>query len=89
MAIGYSYSDHYINHMIMQAADERGLELFIIDPKGVAVLDKQNPKNPIRVPNDLMASLNRHIIGASQRPINVTFGHDPVEHGKIMRFFAK
>jgi hypothetical protein len=72
----------------MQAADKGGLQLFIVDPQGVEVLDKQNPRNPIRVAGELMNRLNQHIIGASRRSLTATFGHDRVEHSKIMRFFG-
>ncbi len=87
MIIGYSFSDHHINQAIMEAADKGGLRLFIIDPRGVDVLDKQNPRSPMRVPGELMNRLNHNIIGASRRPLTAAFGQDRVEHSKIARFF--
>jgi hypothetical protein len=88
MVIGYSFSDQHINRAIMDAADRGGLRMFIIDSLGVDVLDKQDPRHPLRIPNDLMTRLNPHIIGASRRALYATFGSDRVEHGKLMRFFS-
>jgi hypothetical protein len=87
MVIGYSFSDQHINQAIMNAANTGTLRLFIVDPCGVDVLDKQDPRNPIRMPGLLMTSLNPCIIGASRRPLTAIFGSDRVEHGKIMRLF--
>lgn len=87
MVIGYSFSDHHINDAIMQAADKGSLSLFIVDPQGVDVLDKQDPRAPLRVPGPLMTCISPHIIGASRRSLTATFGHDRVEHSKVMRFF--
>ena len=87
MVIGYSFSDYHINDAIMQAADKGELRLFIVDPQGVDVLDKQDCRSPIRVADELMNRLNPHIIGASRRPFKTTFGGDFVEFGKIMRLF--
>lgn len=87
MVIGYSFSDQHINNAIMNAANKGALRLFIIDPSGVDVLDKQDPRSPIRVAGPLMTSLNPCIIGASRRPLTAIFGSDRVEHGKIMRLF--
>ena len=86
MVIGYSFSDMHINRAILKAAAKGTLRLFIIDPQGVDILNKQNPMH-IQVPTDLMA-LNPYIIGASRRPLLTTFASDRVEHGRLTRFFA-
>jgi SIR2-like protein len=88
MVIGYSFSDHHINQAIMEAAEKGGLRLFIVDTQGVDVLDKQDPRHPMRVAGDLMNKLNPHIIGASRRPLAAAFGNDRVEFSKMMRFFS-
>lgn len=92
MVIGYGFGDRHINNAIMDAADKGGLSVFIIDPQGVDVLDKHKTLVSIKDPGELMARLNPHIIGASRRSLTATFshgyGHDPVEHGKVMRFFG-
>jgi hypothetical protein len=87
MVIGYSFSDAHINNAIMQAADKGNLSVFLIDPQGVDVLDKQDPRSPLRVPGDLMRRVNPHIIGASRRALTAIFAQDRVEHAKVMRFF--
>jgi len=86
MIIGYSFSDQHINEAIGQVADASNLSLYIIDPRGVDVLDKQNPRAPIRY-SELTERLSMRIMGASRRPLSATFGHDRVEHSKLMRFF--
>src|SRR4030088_3419843 len=42
MVIGYSFSDQHINTAITPAV-KRGLQLFIIAPAGVDVIDKRKP----------------------------------------------
>ena len=88
MVVGYSFGDQHINESIMQAANKGNLRLFIVDPNGVDVLDKQNPRHPIRVRGPLQERLEAYIIGASRRPLIDIFGRDHVEHGKLMQFFA-
>ena len=60
--------------------------LFIIDPFGVDVLDK-NRNAPIYVPDKFFVRLQPHLIGASRRTMREIFGGDMVEHWKVMRFF--
>jgi hypothetical protein len=86
MVIGYSFSDLHINQAIINAAAKGALRLFIIDPKGVDILNKTDPRH-ILVPTDLMA-LNPYIVGASRRPLLTTFASDRVEYGRLARFFA-
>ena len=85
MVIGYSFSDQHINQAIIRAANKGALRLFIIDPHGVDVLNKQDPRH-IQIQTDLMG-LNPYIIGASRRSLLTTFVSDRVEHGRLMRFF--
>jgi hypothetical protein len=89
MVIGYSFGDQHINEAICNAAGKGGLRLFVIDPQGVDVLDKRDPRAAIRGPAPLKDRLDSIIIGASRRPITSTFGDDRVEHSKVMRFIAK
>lgn len=88
MVIGYSFSDEHINAAIGDAVDRGSLRLFIIDEKGVDVIDKRDMRLSIRVPDPFVGKLAPHIIGASRRPLSSTFGNDVVEHNKIMRFFS-
>lgn len=88
MVIGYSFSDEHINESICAAASAGDLKLFIIDPQGVDVLDKRDPRAGIRGPAEpLLETLGPRVIGASRRPLSAIFGADHVEHGKVMRFF--
>jgi hypothetical protein len=87
MVIGYSFSDRHVNAAIADAVDQGTLRIFIIDQLGVDVLDKRNPRLPIRTPDPLVEKLAPRIIGASRRTLSSTFGSDNVEHSKILRFF--
>jgi SIR2-like domain len=87
MVIGYSFGDHHINQAIAEAADRSTLRLFIIDPLGVDVLDK-NRNAPIPGPNPLFTRLQPHLVGASRRTVREIFGNDRVEHAKVMKFIT-
>jgi hypothetical protein len=86
MVIGYSFGDEHINSAIGNAADLGGLSLFIVDPDGVDVLDKWKGRPGMPKPQPLRDQLSLHIRGASRRPLTSTFGHDRVEHAKLMGF---
>jgi SIR2-like domain len=86
MVIGYSFGDDHINQAIAEAADHSDLRVFIIDPLGVDVLDK-NRNAPIPGSDPLFTRLKKHLMGASRRTVHEIFDWDRVEHGKVMRFF--
>ena len=85
MVIGYSFSDMHINRAILKAAAKGTLRLFIIDPQGVDILNKQD-RRFVNAETDLMA-LTPYIIGASRRPLLTTIASDRVEYGRLTRFF--
>jgi hypothetical protein len=74
------------NEMILSAADRGQLELFIVDPLGIAVLDK-NASHAIYSEHELLQRLKSHVVGASRRTLGEIFGPDQVEHRKVMSFF--
>jgi hypothetical protein len=86
MVIGYSFNDLHINTIIASGV-ERGLKLFIIDPRGVDVADKSKP-TPIRLPDPFFEKISPAIIGASRRSLLQTFASDVVEFNKIQGFFS-
>jgi hypothetical protein len=86
MVIGYSFNDEHINDILYEAAGRRQTKLFIIDPSGVGVLDK-NASHQIPTRHRLVAELGPHVIGASRRTLREIFGGDHVEHSKVMNFF--
>ncbi len=87
MVIGYGFGDDHINAVIHEAATTRGFELFVIDPLGVDVMDK-NRNATIYTPDVLAKDLWPHVIGSSRRSLRETFGSDRAEHAKVMRFFT-
>jgi hypothetical protein len=88
MIIGYSFNDEHINEIVLSAADRGQLEVFIVDPLGIGVLDK-NASHPIYSEHDLLQRLKPHVVGASRRPLGEIFGADQVEHRKVMGFFPE
>jgi len=87
MVVGYSFGDAHINTVIGEAADRGNLRMFIIDPSGVDVLQREGVwlfPDPAYLGGDRMRP---HLIGASRRTLRETFGDDKVEHGKVIRFF--
>ncbi len=87
MVIGYSFGDNHINTAIRNAVASRNLHIFVIDPLGVDVIDK-NRDATIYAPDELASVLWPHLIGSSRRSLRETFGADRVEHSKVMRFFS-
>src|SRR6266566_215451 len=81
MVIGYSFGDDHINRAIGDAVDRGTLRLFIIDPLGLDVLDK-NRHAAIYVPDNFFAKVQPHLIGAARRSMGEIFGGDLVEDGK-------
>jgi len=86
MIIGYGFGDDHINDAIRTAARNGGLSLFIVDPSGVDILDR-NRKASIPQPCGQAQELWPLVIGASRRGLRETFGTGGPEHNKIMRFF--
>jgi hypothetical protein len=86
MIIGYSFSDAHINRTIIDGAKQEGIQVFIVDPLGVDVLNKQDPRH-VQVPSELMEALHPRIIGASRRPFLSAFSTDRVEFDRLSRFF--
>ena len=82
MIIGYGFQDQHVNQLLLDAATNSGLRLFIIDPLGVDVAWKDR-NSPIRKENEFSG----YCIGASRRSLREIFGTDQVERAKVMRFF--
>jgi hypothetical protein len=86
MIIGYSFGDDHINRAIV-AAQEHGLETFIIDPEGIKVLKTHNAttrRGSIEVAREIEQIT---IVGLSRRSLAETFGKDRLAWNQVMRFF--
>lgn len=84
--IGYSFGDDHINNALRKAAaSKKDFSLFIVDPLGVDVIDK-NRNLPIYMPDQLLENLRSHVAGASRRSLGEIFRGDHTELAKIMRF---
>jgi SIR2-like domain len=90
MVIGYSFGDYHINQTIKEAVSKAHLRVFIVDPQGVNVLDKNyrhQGTNSTYTPDELLQCMWCNIIGSSRRTLREIFGTDRVEYNKLMRFF--
>jgi len=88
MVIGYSFSDEHINDVILDAALNHKLELFIVDPSGLQILDKRDPRAMITAPPRPLMDLIPKIKGYSDRPLSSTFGDDHFEQSKLTKFLG-
>jgi hypothetical protein len=87
MIIGYSFGDEHINQSIKTAVKNGGLRIFIVDPQGVDVMDKNRNEKTIYSPDELVNELWPSIMGASRRSLREIFNTDRVEYDKVARFF--
>ena len=87
MIIGYSFGDDHINNVIRRAVAGGNVRIFVIDPLGVDVMDKNRTAQIYR-PDQLASDLWPHLFGASRRSLREIFSSDRVEHSKVMTFFS-
>jgi hypothetical protein len=88
MVMGYSFSDEYLNEVILDAAKNHQLKIFIVDPAGVAIIDKRDKSASIPQPiEELQECLEKRLIGISTRYISSAFNDDTVENARLFRFF--
>jgi hypothetical protein len=86
--IGYSFSDDHINN-ILRASANNGTRYFIIDPSGVDVIDKRDPRAQIPQPrSELMETMMTCIDGASRRNLLSTIQNDNIERTKLYHFMT-
>ncbi|QAU47214.1 SIR2 family protein [Bradyrhizobium guangzhouense] len=88
MVIGYSFGDEHINEVILDAALNHKLEVFIVDPSGLQILDKRDPRALIPPPPGQLVDLIPKIRGYSDRPLSSTFGDDVFEQSKLTKFLG-
>jgi hypothetical protein len=63
------------------------LKIFIVDPAGVAIIDKRDKSASIPQPiEELQECLEKRLIGTSTRYISSTFNDDTVESQAITIF---
>lgn len=91
MIIGYGFRDHHINRVIGRATYQRGLKFFVICPEGAKIAEtfrsNVHPGSALAAFGyDLEDIFARGCVGFSTRKLNETFGTDPGEHTRIMRF---
>jgi hypothetical protein len=89
MVIGYSFSDAHLNEVILDSIKTNDLEIFIVDPAGLGIIDKRNKSAAIPQPKeDMQELIESRLIGLSTRPLSTTFHNDTVENARLFKFFA-
>jgi SIR2-like domain len=84
MIIGYGFADQHINSLLIQASRERGLQIYLLDPRGLAIFEPA-PSAQIRLPSPF-AELR--ITGVSTRTLDAVFRGDSLQLESLMRFAA-
>lgn len=79
MVIGYSFRDEHINGALLRASKEAGLQVYIVDPRGLDVLNE----HPARAYNPLQAL---RVSGVSSRTLDAIFRGDSLQLQSLMRF---
>jgi hypothetical protein len=85
LVIGYSFRDSHINEVLVRASREARLQVYIVDPAGLDVLERDK-RATIRAPNELD---DLRIAGMSRRTLDAIFrGSDSLQLESLMRFVA-
>jgi len=86
MIIGYSFQDEHINEVIYSASRDCGLRIFIIDPRGRAVLSDPKMAGAL-IPGPPRAIEEITIIGELRRTLKEMFSGDRFAMGEIRKYF--
>ncbi|WP_341915760.1 SIR2 family protein [Ferrovibrio terrae] len=90
MIIGYGFNDNHINNALFDAAKTGNLKLFIVDPAGIAVLNRQNQGAAIPAKSQTAQILEPCVFGLSNRALSFTFGSNgKPELRQLMSFIGK
>jgi hypothetical protein len=91
MTIGYGFRDEHINRALIDAAKQKKLQLFVVDPLGDKAIAQGNRSRggAIYAREEIEEELEPVLIGYSSRLLRGTFDRDRAEHAKILRFFKK
>ena len=84
MVIGYSFSDDYLNEVLMEAASNRGLKMYLVNPAGLNALDRQ----PTAMVKDHKLRNTIPLVGVSTRLLRETFRTDDLSFNSFKRFLS-
>ncbi len=84
MIIGYGFGDEHINSLLVEASLERGLQVYILDPRGLGLFEPP-PSAQIRMPNRFA---DLRITGVSTRTLDAVFRGDSLQLESLIRFAA-
>ncbi len=85
LVIGYGFGDAHVNAAISEAIKKSNLRIFVVDPLGVEVLNR-NRGAQITARESLVDDMMSGVWGASRRSVLSIFGNDKIEFGKLQRF---
>jgi hypothetical protein len=91
MTIGFGFGDEHIYDAILEAVSKNGLKVFIVDPLGLDVLDKNRNMrvgNGVYTRDKNFEAIWPSVIGASRRNLPHALATDPIEREKYEMFFA-
>ena len=84
MVIGYSFSDDYLNDVLMDAATKQGLKMYVVNPAG---LDALNCQPAAMVKNHKLRDAIP-LVGMSTRLLRETFRTDDLSFKSFQRFLT-
>lgn len=83
MVVGYGFKDGHINELLLEASQNRDLQVYIVDPAGLKLF-APDPRASI-APVNPMQDLN--IVGVLTRPFRNAFEQDVLAFRSLQRFF--
>lgn len=86
MVIGYSFSDQHINQMLIDAAAERGMSMYLVNPQGLDVL---RPQPSGAAQREWPPLTEIPLVGVSMRPLYSTFSDDELQFASFNRFLPE
>lgn len=84
MVVGYSFSDIHINQILIDAAANNDMHMYLVNPQGLDVLNHQTVDK--KQGQTTLADIP--IVGVSTRPFRSAFEGDSLQLGSFRRFFT-
>lgn len=84
MVVGYSFSDIHINQVLIDAAANHGMSMYLVNPQGLDVLNHQ----PVDKKQGQTTLADIPIVGVSTRPFRSAFEGDSLQLDSFRRFFT-
>jgi hypothetical protein len=89
--IGYGFGDDHINAVLKEGVGDRGLQMYVIDPRGAAIAFEARPLKEGQIgcgPTEFEAWFQRGLYSASQMPLRHLLREESVDIGVLSDFLA-